>query len=291
MQRSDYLAHKDVEAFVRWASHLLNGDWHLEHSWKGKGPAFECHTIYGAFQHYLWPNSTKGDTFAITMQKFSEFRCTFDEIGTIDSAVDRQRFVETCRNVAAWGGITLPKLNEWARMEPQRLNSHIEETKSKLNPARADTNDLRGFKYMSSGFSKIYAALVPGFTIYDSRVACALTCLVKLYCKSSRLSSVPPTLTLGVPPGRGGTNRCKRPPIYSAEATKYAQANLKATWLLSKLVERPGQFEAVPESRRVDALQSALFMIGHSGLKDDSIPELRRQRYRNPSNTPNIEAP
>ena len=275
MKRSDYVADRNVEGFARWTSHLLNGDWRLEHSWKGKGPAFQCSTIYGAFQNYLWPNSDNGDTFAITMRKFGEFRQTFDQIGAIDTMADRHRFVETCRNVAAWGGIRLPKLDEWAKMEPRYLNALIEETKIKLNPASADTNDLRGFKYMSSGFSKIYAALVPGFIIYDSRVACALTCLIRLYCNSSRLSSVPPTLTLGVPLGRGGTNRCKSPAIYHSQITKYAQANLKAVWLLQRMVEQPGEFAKVPANQRVDALQSALFMIGHSGLKNDSISDLR----------------
>ena len=275
MKRSDYLAHRDVEGFVEWTSHLLNGDWHLEHSWKGKGPAFECRTIYEAFQRYRWPNSVNGDDFKDTIQKFAAFHQAYREIGSIRSVDDRNRFVAISRAVAAWGGIRLPKLDNWAKMEPRRLDAYIANSKRKLNPTTADTNDLRGFEYMSSGFSKIYTALVPGFTIYDSRVACALTCLIRLYCKSSRLFSVPSALILGVPPGRGGTNRCKSPAIYPSQTVKYAQANLKAIWLLQRMVEQPGEFTNVPENQRVDALQSALFMIGHSGLKDDSIPEIR----------------
>ena len=40
---------------------------------------------------------------------------------------------------------------------------------------------------------------------------------------------------------------------------------------MQKMVEDPGDFENVPESQRVDALQSALFMLGYARLADDAI--------------------
>ena len=157
------------------------------------------------------------------------------------------------------------------------MQSLIDDTKRKLNPASADTNDLRGFEYMGSGFSKIYSALVPGIPIYDSRVACAFTCLVRLHCNEMGRSSVPPLLTLGVPPSRvsGISDRCQSPAIHASQTAKYAEANLKAAWLFGKMVEQPGDFAGVSASHRVDALQSALFMVGYCRLGDEAITELR----------------
>ena len=63
-------------------------------------------------------------------------------------------------------------------MPPGRLQALIEDTRTKLDPFTSDTNPLQGFHYMGSGYSKIYSVLIDGFLIYDSRVACALACLV-----------------------------------------------------------------------------------------------------------------
>ena len=59
MNRDAYLSQRDVAGFVEWAGHLVSGEWGLEHSWKGKGPPFRCHTLYEAFQNYRWPNSSR----------------------------------------------------------------------------------------------------------------------------------------------------------------------------------------------------------------------------------------
>ena len=208
-----------------------------------------------------------------TVHRFEEFRRTFCDIGDVLSEADRGRFIMNARCVLGWGRINLPKLNKWAAMKPLELQSHITEVRCKLDPALADTDDLVGFKDMGSGFSKIYSALVPGLPIYDSRVGCAFACLIRLYCKDVGLASgVPSQLRLGVPSShipRSGRHRCDSPGI--ASPAEYARTNLKAAWLLEAMAQSPGRFGQVFVGQPADALQSALFMLGHTWLSDDAV--------------------
>ncbi len=274
MNRNEYLGNADVADFIEWARHLVRGDWWLKHAWKAKrGPSFQCGTLFGAFKSYEW----NGERFDDTMSKFAEFRKKFDTIGKIVDEDSRDSFVANVRNIVKWGRIgRLPRLEkEWAQMEPARLQEHIEEVKRKLNPASGDTSDLRGFRYMGSAFNKIYSALVPGLPIYDSRVACALACLVRLYYKDNRSTSVPSLLNLGIPRGRV-FSRCKSPKIYSD--SKYAAYTLKAAWLLHGMVQySAGAFDEVPKQQRIHALQSAMFMLGYKRLNDDAVTPLKAE--------------
>ncbi len=274
MKRDAYLSQRDVAGFVEWAGHLVRGEWGLEHSWKGKGPAFQCHTLYEAFQNYRWPNSTRHGKNAVdTMTRFAKFRRSLDEIGVISTSAQRDLFVSISREIAAWGGIrNLARLDEWERMEPHQLQCHIAKVRQQLNPVTGDTAALGGFRYMGSAFSKIYSALIPGLPIYDSRVACALLCLVRLYCQDAGLASTPECLALGIPSWRAPlTERCRSPQIYASQETKYAQANLRFAWLMQALTADPGEFGNLPEGQYVDALESALFMLGYARLRDDAI--------------------
>ena len=273
MKRSDFLSNEDVEAFVGWAGHLVRGDWGLDHSYKGRGPEFRCSTLYEAFEQYYWPNPFNGPTFGDTAAAFEDYRNRFDEIGVIDSPDKRERFFGIARETAEWGGINnlgISSAKHWGRMQPAKLEMHITEIKNKLDPDHADTDNLPEVLSMTSGFSKIYAALIPGLSIYDSRVACALTCLIHLYEQDKKLTVTGDVLSFPIPAHRG-SNRCTRPAIRHNQVKKYAVANLKCVWLLQGLLEQPGDFAQVCETQRVDALQSALFMLGYQRLQNNAV--------------------
>ena len=275
MKRDQYLAHRDVAAFIQWAGHLVRGEWGLEHSYthKGNGRKFAFATLYEAFQRYCWPNTVDGDRFTDTVRKFEDFRQTFDEIGAVSTDTDQSRFIANAQEILEWGRIPKRKnlLDGWKRSTPAQLGAYIANVKGALDPAYSDTSNSDRVKYMGSGFSKIYSALIPGLPIYDSRVACAFACLVEHYRQDVGLSRVPAQLDLGVPGGQGNLNgRCK-PSIRYDQKSKYAKANLQFAWLMQALVEDPGEFAAVPENQRVDALQSALFMLGYARLQDDAV--------------------
>ena len=270
MNKEAYLAEGNVDQFVEWAGHLVRGEWGLEHTWKGKGPEFRCSSLYEAFQSYRWPNSVNGDRFIDTVRKFDRFRQQFESVGIISDKDDQVRFIANAKAVAGWGGIHRLKFDDWDLMTPSHLQAHIEYVKSKLDPACADTDNLRRIR-MSSGFSKIYAALIPGFPIYDSRVACALACLVRLYCRQANLSTTPSLLELGMPDYQGNRGGRCNPSIRRDQNEKYAKANLQFAWLMQGLVAEPGEFADVPKHLRMHALQSALFMLGYARLQDDAV--------------------
>lgn len=273
MKRGAYLGDESVAAFVEWAGHLVRGEWGLEHSYTERkgGAQFQCSTLYGAFQTYRW----NGDDFAGTVRKFDRFAQVFDDIGVISTYADQDHFIANAIDVANWGRINLT-LYDWKGMRPSDLAELICDIKRRLNPANADTDGLRGFKYMRSGYSKIYSALIPGFPIYDSRVACALACLVEIYRQDAGLPKTPALLNLGIPPGRGNDGgRCPSPRIYPSQESKYARANLQFAWLMQGLDAEPGDFAPVPAGRRVDALQSALFMLGYARLGGDAVVKAR----------------
>ena len=175
-----------------------------------------------------------------------------------------------------WGGIIkYDRLNELKDCALKKLTGRA----GLLDPKRANTVRLRGFKYMEAGYSKIYSLLLDDFPIYDSRVACVLTSLIRLFCRDRSLPRVPCLLQLVIPPDQqGGTNRNPSDEqhlfegIRGAQYTKHADSNLKAAWLLGALVKVDGsEFDSVPSERRVLALQSALFMLGYRTLNDDAV--------------------
>lgn len=273
MNRSEFLADGQVTAFVQWASHLVTGEWGLEHSYKGKGPGFRCTTLYEAFRQYHWPNPFNGPSFGDTIEVFENYRHKLDRIDLITHTADQREFFDVAQDILKWGGINNLRVSSdrhWGRMQPADLQNHISEVKRKLDPAQADTDDLPESLRMSSGFSKIYSALIPDLPIYDSRVACALTCLLGLYQKNAQVNVTGETLSFPVPAHRG-SERCTYPAIRHDQVARYAAANLKCAWLLQELLTRPGEFASVPELHRVDALQSALFMLGYAQLGDEAV--------------------
>ena len=150
------------------------------------------------------------------------------------------------------------------------------ECASKLNPNAESVEGLRSVEYMGAGYSKIYSLMLDGFPIYDSRVACALTSLICLFCEDVRTPQVPESLRLGVLAGRGKQSRNpSRGAYHFPTATKYqyTKSNLKAAWLLNELSSdaNAGEFSSVPEGRRVRALEAALFMLGYAPLRTGAV--------------------
>ena len=208
------------------------------------------------------------------MDRFDGYRRRFAEIQPIASDADQREFFIIAKEIVEWGGINnldVSTHRHWGHMSPEELQRYIDTVNSVFDLDSGDTNRLGDIKQMSSGFSKIYSALVPGLPIYDSRVACALTCLVRLFSLDTGTNLPGDELVFPVPANRGGQSRCKRPGIYHGQERKYAEANLRTAWLIQRLVDDPGESAGVPESRRADGLQSALFMLGFTGLRDDAV--------------------
>lgn len=286
MNRSTYLDDPQVKTFVKWATNLVTGKWGLRHGWysprlESRGcKQFECKSLYDAYRRYCWPSTvTRADGSSVSVRMFDETAALFDEIREElqDSVVrypatdeQKDRFLATCIRIMQWGGINRhDRLKQLGRDALPILiaNARL------LDPQHADTDRLKGFKYMKSGYSKIYSLIIDGFPIYDSRVACGLTSLIWLFSKESKLESIPLSLKLAVPEPRGTQNRNPYgfPFVRDGQDSRYADSNVKAAWLLGALAEIGGEFGALPAQRRLLALQSSLFMIGYEPLGKDAV--------------------
>lgn len=277
MKRDKYLNDPDVKKFIKWAAKLVTGEWGLVWSYTyGKGKKFSCVSLYNAYENYDWPSKAKlADGSIRHTRTFDQTAALFDEFGKeIRIAMktgNEKLFLTTAKGIAKWGGINNLKI-----AAPEEVSSSAE----RLDPKNADTDDLKGFKCMGAGYSKIYSAMIDDFPIYDSRVACALTSLIWLFCKDRQLGLVPPLLSLGIPPGRSDAGESRNPSdslykfpnIRGAQYRKHADSNLKAAWILWKLAEiEEGDFSKVCRKRRVRALEAALFMIGYQPLNQNAI--------------------
>ena len=275
MKRDEYLADEHVLGFTRWAGQLVTGELGLTHRWKSRGTGFACTSLYDALRKYRWPDNANGLDYRVTERRLREFRLNFDDMGAIDSRAKQAKFVNVAEAIIRLGGISrCKKLNDWRSMSPDRLQAIVEDVRTRLNPRTADTDDLSGFRYMGAGFSKVYSVLIDGFPMYDSRVACALSGLVWIYCRREKVGRKPDLLMLRIPPRRGPKgaryHRCDRPRMNN-DSSEYALDNLKAAWLLGEMVRESGEFEQVG-FEPVDGLQHALFMVGYASLPDSAIP-------------------
>ena len=263
MNRSVYLSSQDVRAFTDWATSFVLGERKLVHSWYSRSPnpeGFSCQYLWNAYERYSWNG-----------EGFEEMVARLDERGRVLRGTDdRDIFLRTATEVMKWGGIHhekgLCRLGENA-LPKLRANASL------LDPKGADTYDLKGFKYMGAGYSKVYSLMIDDFPMYDSRTACALTSLIWLYCREKHLVQIPEQLCLGVPPNQGKNidrNPFGFPDIKWGQCTRYADSNLKAAWLLGELADR-GEFGNLSVGRRVWALQSAFFMIGYKPLDPDTL--------------------
>ena len=272
MNISTYLATQNVAAFTDWATSFVTGKRKLVHSWHSPQLGrFSCQSLWGAYECYNW----KG-------QGFEEMVGCLGEYGhVLRNTDDRNRFLSTAKEVMKWGGINNEK--RLSRLGEQALPI-LRDNARLLDPKRADTDDLKGFQYMGADYSKVYSLMIDGFPMYDSRVACALTSLIWLYCGEKHLVQIPEQLCLGVPPSHGTTidrNPFEFPDLRGAQHNKYADSNLKAAWLLGVLADR-GEFASLSVDRRVWALQSALFMIGYKPWRSHTAVSVNVPRLRRP---------
>ena len=275
LNRDTFLADGNVREFIVWAGHLISGEWRLKLG-SGDGTFASCESVslYDAYKKYKW----RGAKFDETCEQLDAYQARIRSVASKCPASneDRREFLRVAKLVLDWGNINnLPRLTRIGNNALEEL-THCAR---RLEPTTATMEGLNGFKYMGSGFSKIYSLMIDDFPIYDSRAACALTSLICLFCEDTGLSQVPDALRLGVPPPQGGRqNNPSRGPyvfpnIRGSRYALYAKSNVKAAWLLKELIVGEGvdQFAEVPEHRKVRALEAALFMTGHEPLTDDAL--------------------
>ena len=271
MNREAYLGDAHVRDFVDWVAPLVSGERPLRHRWSSKRlGSWSFETLADAYRQYDWPFRCRvpGEPGLREGRSYDDTVAVLDALGRgLRSGADTQdsgSFLETAVAVLEWGRVRRgePRL----RALGDRAMPELTAAARLLDPAGADLRRLSGVSLMHSGFSKIYSLLLDGFPIYDSRVACALASLVRLFCEQAGLREVPAPLAFGIPPTQARAPRdpsCGRlvfPGIRTPR--RYAESNVMAAWLLDELSQR-SPF-AAPGADRRHALQSAMFMIGYT---------------------------
>ena len=292
MNKHEYLADPDVDGFVGWMADFVSSKRELHQQWfspKGKRYRFSCTSLREACAKYEWPMTYKAKSFCETAELFAGWKRVMANRGLWDSSVETSRhlFLEAALQVAEWG--------EMYQLKPQLSKMHSHDLQRLFDNARlldpgstdADPAELKagGIRYMGAGYSKIYAMMPDEFPIYDSRVACAIASLIRTYCGSEGLPSLPDSLRLSVLPNRGKSLRDPSDDMYifrklggrtaQDRAAHYASSNLKTAWLLQALVAVAGRNDDWPEGGELLALQSVLFMIGYEALGANAITDER----------------
>ncbi len=269
MRRDDYLGDERVQAFIKWLRRRVGGDESFEHSYRMVRPAcdWHCGSLWEAYTNYRW----KDRDFKANQEELNGLR------GEMLAAVegdDSSRFVDAACGILRWGGVTRGNVKTLRDLGPEAL-SRFRGAACLLDPSHADTSRLGRVRYMNSGWTKVYALMLEGFPIYDSRVGAAMGYLVQRYCKEVNLSSVPELLLFRLPPGRAGrVKKHNRNPsegslqfpqlYYSGRGRRrWAECNVWAAWVLGE-VACEGSFAKLAANRRLRALEAALFMIGYT---------------------------
>lgn len=271
MDRGAYLGDPRVLDFVDWAAPLVSGERPLRHHWSSKRlGSYSFETLADAYRKYDWPFRccVPGESGPRAGRSYDDTVAALDALRRLlrssENRGDAAGFLEAAVAVLEWGKV--PGGEPRLRALGDRAMGELTAAARLLDPAGADLHRLSGVRYMNSGLSKIYSLLLDGFPIYDSRVACALASLVRLFCEQAELREVPAPLAFGLPPTRARAPRdpsCGRlvfPRIRTPR--RYAESNVMAAWLLDQLSQRSPFAE--PGTDRRHALQSAMFMIGYT---------------------------
>lgn len=277
MNRAAYYGDPAVRDFLAWARPFISNEAAIRHQWTSPKWGTRAFTsFFGAYEAFDWKFSVvfPGESIRTHGRSFAENVMVLDRLRHLlrESAAreDADAFIEAAVSILRWGGVqhgNEPRLRALGATALPMLMS----TSHLLDPEVADLRRLRDVTDMNSGFSKIYSLFLDGFPIYDSRVACTMACLVRLYCQDREVSSVPRSLAFGIPASRGGTGRDPStlrlifPKLRWGQWERYARSNVMAAWLLDALAEETPFGELDPPERQF-ALQSAMFMLGYGLL-------------------------
>jgi hypothetical protein len=249
----EYFCNSDVtKKFIEWLLPFIEGKRKLSEI----GFNYEFNDFDGAIDSYDW----KGIDFKKTVNRFKKWRTELQ-------SSDQSELEKTCEMILKWGGggklvsRTMEKLRqEDVRNFLDRMNKIFDQDKIKIG-------ELNPY-YISSGFTKIYAASNEKFIMYDGRVGAALCYFIRNYLEENKIDSLPDELIFGFGDGMGEQNRNPnkkgvKPNLFkeiSSNRTNHFISNIKANWLLETMSFQV-TFEEITDDK-VFALQIVLFMIG-----------------------------
>lgn len=249
----EYFCNSDVtNRFTEWLIPFTEGKRKISEI----GFEYEFNDFSGAIKSYDW----NGIKFEQTVNQFKKWRTELQ-------SSNQTELENTCEMILKWGGggklvsRTMEKLKqEDVRDLLDRMNNIFDQDKIKIG-------ELNPY-YISSGFTKIYAASNEKFIMYDGRVGAALCYFIRNYLEENKIDSLPDELIFGFGLAMGKQNRNPnkkgvKPNLFkeiSNNRTNHFVSNIKANWLLESMSPQVS-LKGISDNK-VFALQTALFMIG-----------------------------
>ena len=290
--KMEYLENPHVKNFLDFLVTCCkpNG---FNHQWRSyskkftgiiKGELWSCHSLIDAFEQYYWP--AEDPISKSQIEFFDETSAVLDDLGNrllvaINSG-DKASAQQVCRLILRWGGVE-SKTHVAAKFKDPEFEivSHLTEIKNCLDQimqgGNIDFDNFPSYRRIDSGITKIYALIVPGFAIFDSRVGCALGILVSKFWLQNygTLANLPEELRFlwgGDRDSRNPNLKGSRifPAFSEVENNTRFDQNIQISWLLQELGERLLKLEIQKDltaSKLVRMLETSLFMIGYGTAK------------------------
>jgi len=299
----------EISPFVNWAAELCNPNCDdVFHSWisgssktgVAKGGIWKCSGLWDAFEQYQWPAQDPLDRKRISM--FEETSLCLTSMGAqLSARIERPAsgsVLEAVDNVLSWGGVQRYKKvastlrnSEWSNEKrAEYLSLAARQLKNEMRNISGSASITVGDEELplqiDSGTTKIFSLLVPGFIIYDSRVAAAIGLLAVRWMQATGGAEIPEPLRFSWHIGSSKVYSIRNPNrLLTSEKNVFPRAhsgdtesklqkrlaeNIKASWLCDELlrvaVEKfpSSGFATLDKNIRARALESALFMIGYS---------------------------
>ena len=252
-----FLKSEVTEGFVEWLLPYVTGQESLKSI--NKDFSFDC--LDTAADKYEWK---KDMGYKSSYQIFLEFKIR------LDNATKNEDALKICEEIVKWGGI-----NNYGRLSAiGDVLYFLNHMKEKLISDEICIYDLNP-NYINSGFTKVYAAYIDGFTMYDGRVGAALCSLIGHYLLKNNSTEIPDELLFGWSWGMGKVDTRKNrnpnlkefnfepfPEITDRTRELHFTSNIRANWLLHSIAEKIKILNIESFDEKVFALQSALFMLG-----------------------------
>ena len=254
MRKDEYLSSQAVKDFIAWLETILDAPRSFIHKYhhEKNDKDYEFDNLFTAYKKYEWESFYNFDELSISLKN------------SIDES-DERSCAETCNMILKWGGV-LNKGNKKRVSELGSVCSYLLAVRDRLGmDLSSGEYFFPGFQ-MTSGFSKIYSALLDDYIIYDSRVSAALGLLVRAFCVHNEEPVVPLELMFA---WKNGLGKQIRNPSFGAYVfpgcnteKQYLENNIRANWLMSEAA-RTTKSKFADEPLKLKALEKALFMIGY----------------------------
>jgi hypothetical protein len=172
-----------------------------------------------------------------------------------------------------WGGVLKGNKSEGWLYKQYKQNQLTDKFRAAAELLIGDNeSDVKAsFKkdyWMNSGMTKIYSLYSGTSIIYDGRVGAALGLLVTKFLELNKIYDLPDELEFYWGDDSGGngtrnpsTSQYKFKQLRS-DSSQHALMNLRANWILSKLIENK-IWGLDTKEERLRAIEASLFMIGY----------------------------